>query len=103
MPITLAAIGAGMLKPAATRPAGAASANGTGFSDSLQKSLSKLIDGAEESQSAANQAVTNMVNKTGEVHDAMIALQNAQLQLEMTVTIRNKLVTAYQEIMRMPI
>ncbi len=44
-----------------------------------------------------------MVDKTGDVHDAMIALQRAEMSLELTVQIRNKFVQAYQDIMRMPI
>jgi flagellar hook-basal body complex protein FliE len=44
-----------------------------------------------------------MVNKEGDVHEAMIALQKAETALQLTVQVRNKLVQAYQEIMRMPI
>ncbi len=44
-----------------------------------------------------------MLDGTGDVHDAMIALQRADMALQLTVQVRNKLVTAYQEIMRMPI
>ena len=44
-----------------------------------------------------------MVENNGEVHDAMIALQRAEMSLQLTVQIRNKLVQAYQDIMRMPI
>jgi flagellar hook-basal body complex protein FliE len=103
MPVSFDSIGTGTLKPAAPRTSGAGAGTGSGFTDSLKQSLGTLLDGVEETQGEANQAVTNMVNKTGEVHDAMIALQRAQMQLELTVTIRNKLVTAYQDIMRMPV
>jgi flagellar hook-basal body complex protein FliE len=44
-----------------------------------------------------------MLNKTGDVHDAMIALHEAETTLQLTVQIRNKLVQAYQDVMRMPI
>ena len=103
MAVNFTSIGAGMLKPAGARGTATAPVANGGFTEALQKSIGKMIEGVEESQSEANEAVTNMVNKTGEVHDAMIALQRAQMQLELTVTVRNKLVTAYQEIMRMPI
>ena len=103
MAVNFGTIGTGTLKPAAVRGTSAAPVANGGFTEALQKSIGKMIEGVEESQSGANEAVTNMVNKTGEVHDAMIALQRAQMQLELTVTVRNKLVTAYQEIMRMPI
>jgi flagellar hook-basal body complex protein FliE len=37
------------------------------------------------------------------VHEAMIALQRAEMTLQLTVQVRNKLMQAYQEIMRMPV
>jgi flagellar hook-basal body complex protein FliE len=61
------------------------------------------VNGVEETASEANGAVSNMIDKTGDVHDAMIALQRAEMTLQLTVQIRNKLVQAYQDIMRMPI
>jgi flagellar hook-basal body complex protein FliE len=67
------------------------------------ESLGRLIDGVEETTKDANGAVSDMLNKTGEVHDAMIALHHAETALQLTVQIRNKLVQAYQEVMRMPI
>ena len=48
------------------------------------------------------QLVNNMVNGSGDVHSAMIALQRAETMLELTVQVRNKLVQAYQDVMRMP-
>ena len=50
-----------------------------------------------------HEAIINMTDGTGDVHDAMIAMQRADLTLQLTVAIRNKLVSAYQEIMRMPV
>jgi flagellar hook-basal body complex protein FliE len=44
-----------------------------------------------------------MLDGRGEVHDAMIALQRAELSLQFTVQVRNKLVQAYQDIMRMSV
>jgi flagellar hook-basal body complex protein FliE len=37
------------------------------------------------------------------IHEATIAAEKAALALEFTIQIRNKVVEAYQEIMRMPI
>lgn len=67
------------------------------------ESLARLVDSVEESNAGANEAVSNMLSGTGDVHDAMIALQRADLTLQFTVQVRNKLVQAYQEIMRMPV
>jgi len=47
--------------------------------------------------------VSNMVEGTGDVHEAMIAMQRSEMTLQLTVQVRNKLVSAYQEIMRMSI
>jgi flagellar hook-basal body complex protein FliE len=57
----------------------------------------------DENTREANGAVGRMLDKSGDVHDAMIALQRAEMSLQLTVQIRNKLMTAYQDIMRMPV
>lgn len=72
---------------------------GTGFAETLDK----LITNVEDTAGSANKAVTDMLNGTGEVHDAMIALHEAEEAVEITVAIRNKFVQAYQDIMRMAI
>jgi flagellar hook-basal body complex protein FliE len=94
--------GLGAAKSAAKKIAGAAAGGGGSVAD-FGESLSKLIDGVEKTGGDANTAINNMLGKTGEVHDAMIALQRAEQALQLTVQIRNKLVQAYQDIMRMPI
>jgi flagellar hook-basal body complex protein FliE len=86
------------LMPAAPSSASAAVKSG-GFSESLVK----LIESAESAQGEANTQVSAMLDKSGEVHDAMIALQRAELSLQLTVQVRNKLVQAYNDIMRMPV
>ena len=86
---------------AATKKIASAAAGG-GAAD-FGASLTKLIDGVENAGADANKAVNNMLDKSGEVHDAMIAMQRAEMALQLTVQIRNKLVQAYQDIMRMPI
>jgi flagellar hook-basal body complex protein FliE len=92
--------GAAGAKSATKKIASAASgASVEGFGDQL----TKLIDNVEEAGADANKAVGDMVTKNGEVHDAMIALQRAEMALQLTVQIRNKLISAYQDIMRMPI
>ena len=67
------------------------------------ESLATLVDSVETSADRANSAVAQMLDGRGDVHDAMIALQRAELTLQLTVQVRNKLVQAYQDIMRMPV
>ena len=84
-------------------PAAVRSASGAGGVAGFGEALGRLVDGVEETTREANGAVGAMLDKSGEVHDAMIALHHAEMSLQLTVQIRNKLVNAYQEIMRMPI
>jgi flagellar hook-basal body complex protein FliE len=70
-----------------------------GFADAL----AALVRGAEQDNAAANTAVAGMLGNTTDVHDAMIALQRAEMSLQLAVQIRNKLVQAYNDIMRMPV
>ncbi len=66
-------------------------------------SLTRLVSGTEAAEADANSTVASMLDGNAEVHDAMIALQRADLSLQFTVQVRNKLVQAYNEIMRMPV
>jgi flagellar hook-basal body complex protein FliE len=77
----------------------AAATEGGSFSDAL----GKVVQAVESSETQANSAVGGMLSGTTDVHDAMIALQRADLTLQFSVQIRNKLVSAYSEIMRMPV
>ncbi|MDP1569070.1 MAG: flagellar hook-basal body complex protein FliE [Vicinamibacterales bacterium] len=87
---------------------GAGKAGGTGGvtgggEGGFESSLKRLVESAAASGAEANTAVSDMLSGTGEVHDAMIALQRAELTLQLTMQVRNKLVNAYAEIMRMPV
>ena len=91
-PVTSTPPAIGGASPAAKPAAGA-----------FGESLGKLIDSADQSSRDTNNAVASMLGGTGDVHDAMIALQRAELSLQLTVQVRNKVVQAYQDIMRMPV
>lgn len=84
---------------AATAPAATGAASSSAFADSLKQ----LITSTEQAETTANETVASMLQGDAEVHDAMIALQRADLSLQFTVQVRNKLVQAYNEIMRMPV
>jgi flagellar hook-basal body complex protein FliE len=77
---------------------------GTGGAGSrFTQALHRMLEGTEQASGDANTKVASMLDGSGDVHEAMIALQRAELTLEMTVQVRNKLMSAYQEIMRMPV
>ena len=106
MTLPIGSIGSSFTSPV-LRPAGGAtpgaSPAGIPGAGNFGESLSKLIDSVESSEQTANSAVSQMLDGTGDVHDAMIALQRAELTLQLTVQVRNKMVQAYQDIMRMPV
>ena len=69
----------------------------------FSSSLTELLESVDATGQEANAAVTRMLDGSGDVHEAMIALQRAELSFQLTMQVRNKLVSAYQEIQRMPI
>lgn len=81
------------------KPIGGVSPQEAGFGDALEK----LVGAVEGSAGEANQAVGRMLDGSGDVHEAMIAMQRADTMLQLTVQIRNKLVQAYQDVMRMSV
>ena len=87
-------------RAAAIDPASAQPRTGAADFGSAIKSVIAAVDG---SAGEANQAVGRMLDGSGDVHEAMIALQRADTMLQLTVQIRNKLVQAYQDVMRMPV
>jgi flagellar hook-basal body complex protein FliE len=91
--------GVGTAATGAATPAAGAASSGEGFGASLER----LVGTMEESHNNANAAVNGMLGGQLDVHDAMIALQRADLTLQFGVQVRNKLMNAYQEIMRMPV
>ncbi len=64
----------------------------------LQRYLEQLNAG----QVQADQAARNLaVGRTPYLHETMIALEKADIQLRLALAVRNKVISAYQEIMRM--
>jgi flagellar hook-basal body complex protein FliE len=80
-----------------------AAVSGGADASSFAEKLGKLVESVEETSAEANTAINGMMEKTVDVHEAMLALTKAEQTFQLTVQIRNKLVNAYQEIMRMPV
>ena len=73
---------------------------GTDFASVLASSLDGLQATQSNADSLALQASTGTLQ---DVHDYMIASNEASLATQMVVTIKNKAVDAFNEIMRMPV
>jgi flagellar hook-basal body complex protein FliE len=74
-----------------------------GETRSFADALGDLVESVEDSSAESNKAVTQMVDGSGDVHDAMIAMQRAEMTLHLTLQVRNKLMTAYHDVMKMPV
>ncbi|WP_285906914.1 flagellar hook-basal body complex protein FliE [Pseudodesulfovibrio pelocollis] len=84
-------VAARLLKP--TPPA-------QGFNDTLKDSLVKVNDMESEKKLMIEEFASG---KKQNVHELMITMQKAGLAMSMTSAVRNKVMTAYQEIMKMPL
>ncbi len=82
----------------------AENANKAGKTSAFGDILAQSIQEVESSGKTANEAVTSFLSGEGvELHDVAIAAQKAELSFELFMQTRNKLVQAYQEVMRMQI
>jgi len=72
----------------------------TGFGDVFKNALKEVSTAQNVSDKKTDQLLTGEVK---DVHEVMIASQKASLSLQMTMQVRNKVVEAYQEVMRMQV
>ena len=73
---------------------------GVSFGDVLNQFVSEVND----KQIASGQAVNDLLSgKEIPLHQAMIAMQEAGVALQLMVEVRNKLLEGYQELMRMQV
>lgn len=85
-------------QPAALAGAATASGGGT-FADAISTAIGNVESAQSQAQSAASDL---LLNGNGDVHTVALAAQSAELSLELFQQVRNKFVSAYQEIMKMP-
>ena len=65
--------------------------------------LERALRNVEAMRSESTQAVQSFLSGESEdLHTAALATQKAELTFELGLQVRNKIVQAYQEIMRMP-
>ena len=81
-------------------PTRAAAARGADFAKSIGDGLQQL-DGLD--RTASDLAVKAATGDLTDVHDYVIAATQAQVATELTTTVRNKALDAFNDIMRMPL
>jgi flagellar hook-basal body complex protein FliE len=75
-------------------------ARGADFADAIGRGLQQ-VDALD--RSAASKAVQAATGDLTDIHDYVIAATQAQTATELTTTVRNKALDAFNEIMRMPL
>jgi len=75
----------------------------TGSGSDFLSELRGAVSQVNQLQSEASTKVSSMLSGDGQdIHSTMIAVQKADLAFELMVEMRNKIVSAYQEISRIP-
>ena len=98
-PVTLANPNAAIQSPAVPF-SGRAADQGSVFHSMFEKAVNTV----EGLQTKADTAVQDFLSGNNEdVHTAIIATQRADLSFELFTQVRNKVITAYQELMRMQV
>ncbi|MBU8537679.1 flagellar hook-basal body complex protein FliE [Falsiroseomonas tokyonensis] len=79
--------------------ASAAAAGGVDFGAALSRAMETGVQMGRTADASATQALMGQ----GSVSDAVLAISRAELALQTAVSLRDRVVAAYQEVMRMPI
>jgi flagellar hook-basal body complex protein FliE len=89
-----------VLMPGKAVAAGAAPA-GEGFSAVLKQALDGVNSAQKNAEGLAREF--QLDNSNVSLEDTMVAMQKANISFQAVVQVRNKLVSAYQDIMNMPL
>ena len=84
---------------AKTADSGPSSEETAGFADALEQALSEMRATVERGERAAVEAMSG----EGDLQTVVEALSATEMALETAVVVRDRVVEAYQEILRMPV
>jgi flagellar hook-basal body complex protein FliE len=76
---------------------GASSDVGSDFASLIQKGAQSAIDSGKKSEELSKQAITGKAD----IPDVVAAVSNAELTLQTVVAVRDKVVSAYNDILKM--
>ena len=85
-------------EPATRIPGGPA---GRGPISDFKKVLTDYLESTGKLLKSADQSTEEMIRGKQDIHQTMIALEKANLSLRLMIQVRNKIISAYDEIMRM--
>ena len=98
-PLSAAKAYASMQKAAGLDSGGEAAPLGGGFADILKSTMSDVVKNSRNAEAQ----MTAQVQGKADLVDVVTAVSSAEASLETVMAIRDQVINAYQEIMRMPI
>ncbi len=94
-------ISTGMIRPEIATPGASAKPESAGGPNSFGATLRESVREVNGLQIQADKVAARLAaGNIEDVHQAMIAMQKASIAMQFTVQVRNKVIEAYQEIMR---
>ncbi len=76
------------------------STSGTSFVDVLKESINKVGELEKQADKEVEKLAT-MENQ--DIHNTMIAIEKADMSFQVVMQVRNKIISAYEEVMRMQV
>lgn len=73
---------------------------GDGFGSAIKDAVESIDQSQKSAEGEISKAVTG---ESPDLHKTIIALQTADLKFQLGLQVRNKLIGAFEEIMRMPV
>lgn len=67
------------------------------------KVLADAVQGVVDSGKASDRKTMDLVNGKGDVVDVVTAISQTEIAMQTMVTVRDRVISAYEEIMKMPI
>jgi flagellar hook-basal body complex protein FliE len=87
---------------AAQAAAKAVSGSGESFQQFLASAIGQTVEVQKSADKKTEELLTGKID-VDNIHEVMIAQEKAEIAFQLTMSIRNKIVESYQEVMRMQI
>jgi flagellar hook-basal body complex protein FliE len=88
--------------PVAPLPSIPSLGGGNGSGASFQSALQEAVGRVEQFQQASQSSVERFLSGEGEeVHQVALAVEQTQMAFDLFLQVRNKVISAYQEVMKM--
>ncbi len=96
--------GLALVRPLEPLSPGGIGSQAAGSGNEFQTLLSGAIDNIKSTQTVADNQISSFLNgEQVDIHQVATSVQKAGLTFELAIEVRNKMMQAYQEVMRMQI